>query len=1025
MALQRTPLAIQFASGVDTKTDQKQVAITKLIDLQNAVFTKSTTLSKRNGYRSLGRSVDSQNANYANPMGIAKRQDELILFADAQAYSYRSTSDSWSDTGDVSSVVASASPIARTGTVQTYQDLAINNGIEVVAWMDNRGGVWCSVVEQASQRILAGPIQLDPTGNYPRVVPCGNTLQVIWLNSTGTELWLVVINTTLPETIPPKIQLATDITGNYDVCATSPSAFPGIQPALIAWCTSTGYNIGYVHPSGVMGSPVTGLPALGIIVPSVPPEWICCSFCLPASPTYGVFAAGIGTDGTAYYSFHNTNSLSSIGATDDLWAGVGAGLMVTAEFSSATNVWWAVQAQGSDTQETVQTGSVDLTGGVANSTTIMGHVLSSRAFLDGSDVYCAIGYPVLYFPYIAIVQVSANMRAQARLLPGQASVTRQPQILPGVSWINGVSGRQHLLGLGYRIQLAGSSGTQFGEQGIQAFTLDFDHDDAYRTAELGLGVYLSGALIQHYDGLRWAEADFHTAPDTTSGTITAVPSTGSGSLTSSVSYLYKFIYEEIDAQGELHQGAVSVGTLVAMAAGNNTVTIAIPTYRLTSKLRVRIGVFRSTGNATGDPEAIEYFRVSSVLPNVSGPNGYVLNDPTVDSVTFVDEMSDATAETLEPLYTNGGVLSNDPVASGGEIIAGGKYRLFWTDPLDGSLVNYSKQLSSTDVAMESSPFLNQRLDPFGGDIVALAVMDDNVIVFRQTAIYAFGGPGPDADGGLTTSDAFTPPQLVTSDVGCKSRSSVCQSPVGIMFQSDKGIYLLGRDLSVRRIGDPVFAYNAQTITRSTLLPDRPHVIFLTNSGRTLLYDYDRDQWSTFTNHEGLDAIVVNGQYYYLRTDGRVFAETIGIYQDGEDRHIPILIETAWIKFADYLQGWQRVLHALFLGTYVSSHLLRVRFRLDYEPAYFKFNDVAVDGVYSPRNYGDGTYGSGTYGGVAGVSSMTYQQSFHINKRCQAISFRIEDFETAENFGASFELSELLLIGGVLGPKFRVGATRQN
>ena len=248
-------------------------------------------------------------------------------------------------------------------------------------------------------------------------------------------------------------------------------------------------------------------------------------------------------------------------------------------------------------------------------------------------------------------------------------------------------------------------------------------------------------------------------------------------------------------------------------------------------------------------------------------------------------------------------------------------------------------------------------------------------------------------------------------------------PLGVVFQSDKGIYLLGRDLTVRRIGDPVFAYNAQTITRSTLLPDRTNVIFLTSSGRTLLYDYDRDQWSTFTNHEGYDAIVVGGSYYYLRTDGRVFVETIGAFSDGINTHIPMLIETAWIKFVQYLEGWQRILHAMILGTWVSPHTLRFRFRLDYEPAYSAPIDIDVNAVYTPDPYGAGLYGAGPYGGVVGVSSTVYQESVHLNRRCQSISFRFEDLELAGNYGASFELSELLLIGGILGERFRPGAAR--
>ena len=438
--------------------------------------------------------------------------------------------------------------------------------------------------------------------------------------------------------------------------------------------------------------------------------------------------------------------------------------------------------------------------------------------------------------------------------------------------------RQHLVGLGYRVQLSGTSGTQFGEAGVQAFTLDFDHDDAYRTAEPGRGVHPAGALVQHYDGDRWAEADFHCAPDTASGTIVAKPSNGSvwpgAGLSPESTYVYKICYEEIDGQGELHPGAVSVGTLFTTGEADDTCTIAIPDVRLTSKRRVRIGVIRSLAGATGDPEAIR-IRVSSIIPTATGANGYPLNDPTVDTITFVDQMLDTTAVKLELLYTNGGVLSNDPIASGGEVVAGGKYRLFWTDPIDGAVVNYSKQLASSDTAAEMSPFLSQRTDPFGGDIVAISTMDDNVIVFKETAIYAFGGPGPAPDGGLTTQDAFTPAQLVTRMSAARAASSVRQMPLGVVSRATRGSVCSAGDLNVRRIGDPVFAYNAQTITRSTLSgsaardPDEQR----TDAALRLR---PRSVVDVSTNHEGYDAIVVGGSYYYLaHRRARAFVETIG------------------------------------------------------------------------------------------------------------------------------------------------------
>lgn len=1033
--LQPADIAIQFAGGVDTKTDAKAVAVTKLTDLQNAVFLKNGTLSKRNGYQALAKPWTTGDA-------LGKRQDELIAFADAKAWSYRSASGTWSEIGAVSSIVASATPAARTGTDQTEPDTASNGGVTVAAWEDSEGGVWGAILDATSGRQLVGATQLDASGSRPRCVAVGNVLHVLWVN--GVNLKLSIVNpASAGFSAAFLLTQDMDSSGAYDAVATLDTYDATNKPALLAWAVSGGYRVGYIHSSGVLGTPVVGLPSPAQYSAahggSVGP--IACAFwsgggTARALVSYGANDSG-GTPNQLEYRIVDATAFATSIDTGTFATSTGAIQRAAVEYASSATVWWAAEKTGATADvHQIITGSYDTAAkSVTAGTTIRGHTLASRAWADDGDVYVALVHPVLYFPYVAVCQISGSMRAQARLLPGLSSGILTRSVLPSVWPVSPTAAdgtnppsalsRQHALALGYRIQLSGTSGTQFGEQGIQLFTLDYDHADAYRNTELGLNMYLAGAMIQSYDGRRFAEHNFHCAPDTASGTITTSQGTG-GSLTTAQWYGYKLCYEEIDAQGELHPGPVSIGTLVNLTGSNDQVTLTIPTYRLTSKNRVRIGVFRSLAAATAptDPEAIEYFRVSSVDPTATGANGYVLNDSTVDSVSFTDNLADATIATLEPLYTNGGILSNDPEQSGGEAIVGGKTRLFWLDPLDANVVNYSQQLRD-DTSAELSAFLSQRLDPLGGDIVALAVMDDNVIVFKERAIFAFGGVGPNADGSSDAGAGWTAPGLVTSDVGCSSPSSVANVPVGIVFQSDKGIHLLDRSLQVQRIGDDVYTYNSQHVSRATLLPDRPHVVFLTDKdqGRTLLFDYDRGQWSTFTNHSGHDAQVVGGDYYYLGIDGYVYEETPGIYKDGT-RHIPMVIETAWIKLAGILQGWQKVHRATMLGNYLSPHTLRMFFRLDYEPAWSGPYDHVMDSDQSPSNYGAGNYGAGTYQPIVGLQSVVYQREYHMNKRCQAIAFHFEDVESSADYGACFELSEVLLTGGIVGRRFRPGPARQ-
>jgi hypothetical protein len=1062
VSLRKKPIPVVFQGGVDTKTDSKAVLPVKLLDLQNAVFTKQTSLAKRNGYRALGRSVDGMSGTYGNPRGLGALGRELLLFDDKHCYSQRPSSNSWALAGDVAVASATDEPIARTGTAQTQPDIATRHGITLVAWEDNRGGVWCSVIEDATGRALVNQKQLDAGGSIPRCVPVGEVLHVIWAN--GQRLWLAICNPAVPEAaLVPRI-LTEDLDPAYPTFDAEPTlaAFSGDRPAVIAWSIAGGYRVGYLVAPGVLGSPLTGTPSVGTNLVGTMAAGLSVTFDRSG-------ASGIWVGVALLVGFGNTDvfwNAHSIAAPNTVARSVLVDFAAIPVARLAAEIvggalWWAAErwtlaTQSTDTQQ-LHSGAFAVATGVTitSAQTLHGHSLSSRAFVDASDVYVCITNGARFSPYVAVVRLSAatfggaGTTCVARLLPGESTGMLLRNHLPSVVAQDiadtDIASREHGLILGYRIQLDSANNDQFGEEGFRYVSLDLG-SESYRSVPLGRGLYLAGAMPLHYDGARWAEADFHAAPDFgfafTLALVAGVPplysltpvvpgaafvvQAAGGGLNATQTYLYAYVYEEIDAQGELHPSGVSVSVEVVLTGGNQQTILGIPMLRLTGKRRVRIGVFRTLGNETGEPSQLEFFRVSSTDPNVSGTNGYVLNDPTTDFATFNDAMTDANCALKEPLYTNGGILSDDPTTLAGGVIAGGKSRLFFTVPDDPNLVGFSQQLRD-DTATEFAPSLTMRIDPLGGAITGIGIMDDAVIVFRETAIHAFVGPGPDADGDLSGStDAFSPPQLITSDVGCISPGSICQSPVGIVFQSAKGIMLLGRDRQVQRIGNDVYAYNGQTITRAVLLPDRTQVVFLTAdpTGRTLMWDYDpqRNQWSTYTNHLGLDGVVVDGSFYYLRTDGRVFVETPGEYAD-DNSHIPMRIDTAFIKAAGYLQGWQKILVAQFLGTYKSSHTLNISYRIDYQDAWSAADPLAVDANYAPELYGAGLYGAGAYGGAGGPNTV-YQESLHLNLRCQSIAFRIEDVEPTGKFGASFELSEMLLVGGVLGARFFPGAARQ-
>jgi hypothetical protein len=1025
MALREGALNIKFAGGVETKMDAKAVPSTRLLTLENGVFTRAISIRKRNGYRALGQVIDGDAGLLDDGIRLATRSDELLEFTPTRCFSQQAESDQWSDAGPVMSVPGTDRPLIKTGTQQLQPDSATLAGVSAVAWEDSIGGVWWSTIDAATGRIHRAATQADGLGRSPRCVPCGTNLHIYYVVPSQRRIMVLVVNPAAPAAALTPAILTDDLSATnpvYDACPTERSA----TPAAIAWLEqgTTNIRLGYVDASGALGSPATGHPSVLTYAANVG----------AASP---LSVAHLLVDDGALDRFGLTYiNGSNHGVAAVFFGGSGATAIVLADFAdvyAATSVlrvameivadlptltlWSAFEeaaAEPSNRRVAIATFETNATV-ITAVRTIRSVGLASRAFAVNGDVFATFVHDTTYFNTYVTLRWSDAL-AIGRHVPGSAAGAPLRPHLSSAHLVGDVVS----IALPVRTRLLSENGDQFTETGLRLLSLDFDSPTSHQTAQLGAGLYMAGACAQHYDGRGWTEQGFHFGPE-----LVEIAQSSGGDLTPDATYEYRFWYEWTDAQGEVHRGPTSVGTLVVLTVTSSLVEITLPTLRVTSKTNVRIGVARSLAAETGDTARL--FRVSSLDPNTEGDaNGYVRNSTTADTVTFTDSMSDDILRLQEELYTDGGILSNDPAALG-PVIAGGKSRLFFTDTSDGNVIRYS-QVIDDGYGVECPPDLTVKVDPFGGPITALAIQDDRVVVFKAGAIFLFQGDGPLPNGDTATA-GFTAPQLVTSDVGCTDPSSIVLTPTGHMFKSAKGIYLLDRSGSVSYVGAPVERYNAQSVRRATVMPDRTQVVFLCDTGLTLLYDYLFGQWSTFTNHTGLDAAVVRGAYHYLRTDGRVFRETIGEYSDAGIR-IRIRFETAWIHMQEQLQGFQRFWRLHLLGTWISAHQLGIQYQTDYTPGWsnavwldatglssaagwitgFGAATIGVEPI-SGTDYGDGEYGDGPYGGAA---QGVYQWRHHLNEKGQAIQFRFEDFEADGFTGASFELTEMLITGGIKG-----------
>jgi hypothetical protein len=463
---------------------------------------------------------------------------------------------------------------------------------------------------------------------------------------------------------------------------------------------------------------------------------------------------------------------------------------------------------------------------------------------------------------------------------------------------------------------------------------------------------------------------------------------------------------------------ISLPTVAASAGGGDTlqttnfgsVQLVIPTLRLTAKFNVRIVIYRwSTANQS-------YYQITSI----SSP---LLNNPAVDTVTYLDTINDNLIVGNELLYTTGGVVENIAPPST-QIMTLYKSRLILLDAEDTNLLWYSKQVIE-NTPVEMSDFFTIYVAPTiganksTGPITALGAMDDKLIVFKKDAIYYILGSGPDNTG---ANDDFSDPIFIAGTVGSTNQQSIGLIPSGLMFQSDKGIWLLDRNLGTSYIGKDVEDFTANaTVLSSVLIPETNQIRFTLSSGVTLMYDYFVQQWGSFVNIPGISSVIYNGLHTYLRSDGAVFQETPGEYLDGSS---PTLISftTSWFNIAG-LQGYQRAYQYYLLGTYISPHFLQVQTAYDYQ-SYPTQSDIIQPDNYSTPWGGDPQWGESSEWGGASNS-----EQWRVNlqqQKCQSVQITVNEiFDSSFGTvaGAGLTLSGINLIMGAKSGYPRLAPSR--
>lgn len=1019
MALQKQPISLNFAQGLDLKTDSKQVQLGKFLALQNSIFDKGGRLTKRNGFASVTTLPDT------NQTTLTSLNNSLVATG-SSLYSYSEDINQWFNRGTIQPVDLNTLPLVRNSTSQTAPDACFAPSGLVCLVYEDTGVAYYQISDSSTGQQVISRTALPSTASKPRVVLFNGYFVITYLiNPINSQMQYITIPVSNPSIATAPQTLANTVNGisaGYDVITTPAGMF-------------------YAYAESATVFNVALLTIVNIALNQIPTAVAVVGSHTATAVSLALDLAGLSGAPLIWVTFYNSTSATGYTCSFDnqlnlhnapfLVITTTPPVIVTTITSSAANEQLTIFCELSSTYPSAMgsapTHHINKIKVAQNltttTTTLLRSVgLASKAFTDAAgSIYVLAAYQSSNNnqdsnQYLSSGQntyflIDSNGSVLMRLAYSNGGGYASTQVLPTVSVVDNVFCVPYritdfLATVNKTVNTALPANAIYTQTGINLAKFSINTSNQY-SSEIAGALHLTGGQLWEYDGVKPVEHNFHVWPDT----IGVSTVTGPGDIASGT-YFYSFTYEWTDNQGNLHRSAPSIPIKIVTSTAHSTNTLYVPTLRLTAK-------------SSPNPVRIVGYRWSTIQPvsyQFTSLTSPIINDPTVDYITITDTLADSFILGNTLLYTTGGVVEN--IAAPASVSSAMfKNRLFLIDAEDRNLLWFSKQvIEATPVEMSDlfTLYVSPTTGAQGstGPMTALSAMDDKLIIFKKDAIYYMTGTGPDNTG---ANNDFSDPIYITASVGCTNPNSIVLMPNGIMFQSDKGIWLLGRDLQTNYIGAPVEDYNSSIVESATAIPGTNQVRFILDSGITLMYDYFFNQWGTFSNISAISATLWQGKHTYLNSLGSVFQEKPGTYLDGS---VPVLLSlsTSWITLSG-IQGLERFYFLDLLGSYVTPFKLQVQLAYDYSAGTSQ-SVMVLPNNYTPNWGGEAQWGSG--GPWGGNGNVFEARVYPTQQKCESFQIRINEIYDPSYGVAAGEGLTLSGINLIVGTKkgYRSGSANK-
>jgi hypothetical protein len=989
---------INFAQGLDQRTSPKYVQQGKLLTATNAVFEKTGSIAKRPGniqqstailtpggaaagLSLLGPStLPTNNGTVGSASMGSYGGQEVLLSAGGQLYSQSSPSNAWIEKDYVSECVAITRRIDSSALMLPQKNgvvaVASSNGVSTVvhAWESN-GSIYSDAYEFATgnqliaPEIAAGaPIGVGVANYRPRLVAIGSVVVVLCADTTG-KIYANVLDVSVAFQWGTTQTLASNGAGGANPVFDAFELGSGGQ-FILAYALAAGgvrlvtYQVLSGTVTQVNAATVgtdTTIKSIGVWGNLSPDNFGVVFWSLVSGGTnsqgkaYGFAPSNLAQTFAAVTVFNNANTTTYAYA-----ASVGR-----LSSTQVALVWNDALPFGAF-QSPLRYQTITNAGALGTKHSWYGLTLASRPFVvqtngPGNPNYL---YALVYNPsstqgtqYIVHLNGTfgnalntVQMRAVATLAPrvsNSNAQVRDPSTLSNFAAVQGVPGHGWYLFSGTTLAFSGLVGIQ----NVCEIRADFGLANRGKLFDFEREVSIGGGVPQLYDGRGVHEHGFQMYPE---GATAASPGAGgglgtigSGSL-SAGTYQYVFVYEWLDAKGQVKRSAGSKPISVVVGGGSSVTLSSVPYLPLVSRYEggVLVGPFgvvvvpyRTLANGT-----VFYRLVTGTI------NGAILQNVEYDSAgagsfSFVDASSDASISGNPFLYTTGGYLDNvcppsflDHVVHKRRVYGiGDDLRTIWA----------SKEVTEGEV-----PGFNEALTltvDDAGDLTAITSIDDKLVVFKADATYIIQGDGPNDAG---AGSDWSQPQKLAPPIGCIAPNSIVAVDDGVMFRSRRGVELLTRDLQIVWVGAAVQdAVSAAPFTlQASYFSARQEARFSLPTGPSTgiiaCWNVFQKQWTTFQLYDNVAALssaqvvaqaVVGGTLWWVSVAGTLFQEDNAqtTWMDGGSaaaNWVQRVVETGWMYFGE-VSAYERARFVSLIGKWYSSCDLKIEIGTNFQDTY--------------------------------------------------------------------------------------------